>query len=127
MNTICVTGNLTRDPELRKTKSGMAVCTLTVASNYVTNKEKRTDYFNVTLFGRTAEVITQYCGKGIHVEITGSIHSRKYTDKAGMEKTLWEIIGDKCDFLGGKRDETSVTESPRQALSDTDVDEDLPF
>lgn len=126
MNVICITGNLTRDPELRTTQSGMSVCSITVAANYYSKAAggKATDFFSVELYGKTAENVAQFCSKGTHVEVSGAIHSRNYTDKGGINRTVWEVNGERVDFLGRREDKG---DAPKQALSDSAADEDLPF
>ncbi|MFN3545589.1 MAG: single-stranded DNA-binding protein [Thiobacillus sp.] len=107
VNKVILVGNLGRDPEVRYLPSGEAVANLSVAT---TDKYKdksgamqeATEWHRVAFFGRTAEVCGQYLKKGSQVYIEGSIRSRKYTDKDGIERTAYEIRGDRMQMLGGR-------------------------
>lgn len=107
VNKVILVGNLGRDPEMRYLPSGEAVANLSVAT---TDKYKdksgamqeATEWHRVSFFGRTAEVCGQYLKKGSQVYIEGSIRTRKYTDKEGVEKYATEIRGDRMQMLGGR-------------------------
>jgi len=109
INRVIITGNLTRDPELRSTGSGMAICSLRVANN--TRRKDASgewsdyaNYFDVTIFGRTGENAAQYLSKGRPVAIDGSLRWREFTDKEGNKRQAVEIIADNVQFLGGRED-----------------------
>jgi single-strand DNA-binding protein len=107
VNKVILVGNLGRDPEMRYLPSGEAVVNLSVAT---TDKfkdksgamQEATEWHRVSFFGRTAEVCGQYLKKGSQVYIEGSIRTRKYTDKEGVEKYATEIRGDRMQMLGGR-------------------------
>lgn len=107
VNKVILVGNLGRDPEMRYLPSGEAVVNLSVAT---TDKfkdksgamQEATEWHRVSFFGRTAEVCGQYLKKGSQVYIEGSIRTRKYTDKDGVEKYATEIRGDRMQMLGGR-------------------------
>lgn len=107
VNKVILVGNLGRDPEMRYLPSGEAVANLAIAT---TDKYKdktgqmveQTEWHRVSFFGRTAEVCGQYLKKGSQVYVEGSIRTRKYTDKEGVEKYATEIRGDRMQMLGGK-------------------------
>jgi single-strand DNA-binding protein len=107
VNKVILVGNLGRDPEMRYLPSGEAVVNLSVAT---TDKfkdksgamQEATEWHRVSFFGRTAEVCGQYLKKGSQVYIEGSIRTRKYTDKDGVEKYATEVRGDRMQMLGGK-------------------------
>jgi single-strand DNA-binding protein len=107
VNKVILVGNLGRDPEMRYLPSGEAVANLAIAT---TDKYKdkagqmveQTEWHRVSFFGRTAEVCGQYLKKGSQVYVEGSIRTRKYTDKEGIEKYATEIRGDRMQMLGGK-------------------------
>jgi len=104
---VILVGNLGRDPEMRYLPSGEAVANLAIAT---TDKYKdktgqmveQTEWHRVSFFGRTAEVCGQYLKKGSQVYVEGSIRTRKYTDKEGVEKYATEIRGDRMQMLGGR-------------------------
>lgn len=99
-------GHLGRDPEVRYLSDGTAVANLSVAC---TDKFKdksgqmveQTEWVRVSFFGRTAEVCGEYLTKGSQIYVEGSIRTRKYTDKDGVEKYATEIRGDRMQMLGG--------------------------
>lgn len=107
VNKVILLGNLGRDPEMRYLPNGDAVANFSLAT---TDKYKdkagqmveATEWHRVVFFRRTAEVCGQYLKKGSQVYIEGSIKSRKYTDKEGVEKSITEIHGDRMQMLGGK-------------------------
>ncbi len=107
VNKVILVGNLGRDPDMRYLPSGEAVANLAIAT---TDKYKdksgqmveQTEWHRVSFFGRTAEVCGQYLKKGGQVYVEGSIRTRKYTDKEGVEKYATEIRGDRMQMLGSK-------------------------
>jgi single-strand DNA-binding protein len=105
VNKVILVGNLGRDPEVRYAQSGMAICKLSVA---VTERVKdgdawkdATEWFRVTVFGKTAENAGQYLQKGKQVYVEGRLKTDKYKDKDGVEKTSIEVIANTLQFLGG--------------------------
>jgi len=105
INKVLIIGNLGRDPEVRYAQSGMAICKLSVA---VTERVKDgdawkdvTEWFRVTVFGKTAENAGQYLQKGRQVYVEGRLKTDKYKDKDGVEKTSVEVIANTLQFLGG--------------------------
>jgi single-strand DNA-binding protein len=104
---VILTGNLTKDPELRSTGSGMAVCSLRIATN-TRRKDNSTgewmdqpNYFTVTVFGRQGENAAQYLTKGRGVAVDGRLSWREYTDKDGNKREAVEIIAENVQFLSG--------------------------
>ena len=107
VNKVILVGNLGRDPEMRYLPSGEAVANLAIATtDKFKNKQgemvEQTEWHRVSFFGRTAEVCGQYLKKGSQVYVEGSIRTRKYTDKEGIEKYATEIRGDRMQMLGSK-------------------------
>jgi single-strand DNA-binding protein len=104
MNSISLVGRAGRDPESRYFESGTNVCNLTLAVNR-RKKDEQPDWFNLEIWGKTAEVAQNYVKKGSLIGVTGSIHQEKWTDRAsGEEKSKWVVRVDKLDLLGSKRD-----------------------
>jgi single-strand DNA-binding protein len=104
MNNITLVGRAGRDPEVRYFESGTNVCNLTIAVNR-RKKDEDPDWFNLEIWGKTAEVAANYVRKGGLIGVTGSMHQEKWTDRAtGEEKTKWVVRVDKLDLLGSKRD-----------------------
>ena len=108
LNKVILIGNLGRDPELRYMPNGDAVCNFSIATSESWNdrnsgqRQERTEWHNITLYRRLAEVAGQYLKKGSQVYIEGKIQSRKYTDKQGVERTAYDIIGNEMKMLGSR-------------------------
>ncbi len=108
VNRIFLIGNLGRDPEMSYTPSGKAVTKFTLAVNRVQrNREsgeaqKETDWFSIVAWDRLAETCNTYLHKGSKVFIEGRIQSRKYTDKNGVERTVWDVIASDMQMLDPK-------------------------
>lgn len=105
INKVIIVGNLGRDPEVRYAQSGMAIAKLSVA---VTERVKdgdswkdHTEWFRVTVFGKTAENAGQYLQKGRQIYAEGRLKTEKYKDKDGIERTSVEVIANTLQFLGG--------------------------
>ena len=108
VNKVMLIGNLGKDPELRFTPSGRAVARFSVATSeqWTTpegQKQERTEWHNVVVWGKQAESCGQYLSKGRQVFIDGSIRSRQYDDKEGQKRYITEIIAQRVQFLGGGR------------------------
>ncbi len=106
VNKAIVLGNLGRDPELRHTGSGKAVATLRIATNEQWNdqsgeRQERTEWHSVVVWGRQAETCNQYLKKGRTVYIEGRLQTRKWQDKEGQDRYTTEIVADRVQFIGG--------------------------
>jgi len=110
INRVVLTGNLTRDPELRSTNGGLAICALRIASNTRRKDNQSGDwvdkpnYFDVTIFGAQGENCARFLSKGRPVCVDGRLEWREYTDNAGNKRQAVEIIADAVQFLGGRDD-----------------------
>ena len=107
LNKVLLIGNLGKDPEVRFTASGTAVASFSLAtSEKFKNKEgeweERTEWHNVTLWGRLAEIASEYLGKGKTVYIEGRLQTRKWQDKDGKDRYTTEIVGEKMLMLSRK-------------------------
>ena len=136
MNKVFLIGNLTRDPELSETNSGVSVCHFGLAVNrgYSSqDAERQVDFFNVTAWRGTADSVARFCKKGSKVAVTGSIQIRNYEDNAGQKRTFVDIIADDVEFLtpkgGASSDDGDYAPAPRKkpALEAFDDDSDIPF
>ena len=94
MNTITVTGNVGRDPEIRFTQAGKPVAKFSVADSRSKGDDKEVIWHNVVCFDEMAENVTEQLVKGQRVVVTGRLSVNKYTDKEGQEKVAHEIIAD---------------------------------
>lgn len=106
MNRVFLIGNLTKDPELRSTQSGVSVCNFTIAVNRRfknANGQQETDYLNIIAWRQLAELCSKYLAKGRKVAVTGSIQTRTYEAKDGSKRTAWDIVADEVEFLSANQ------------------------
>lgn len=130
LNKVILIGRLGRDPETRFMANGEAVCNFSVAtSEKYTDKngqrQEATEWHNVTMYRKLAEIAGQYLKQGSQVYIEGKIKSRKYTDKNGVERTAYDIIANELKMLGGNTQ--TPAQKPQQAQAQEDISDDVPF
>ena len=106
VNKVILIGNLGADPESRQTQGGGSVCNLRVAtterwSDRDGQKQERTEWHSVTVWGRMGENCQRYLSKGSPVYVEGRLQSRKYTDNQGVERTVWDVVASTVQFLSG--------------------------
>jgi len=108
-NRVILVGNLTRDVELRYIQSGTAVTDVGLAVNEKVKKgEEWVDevtFVDITLWGRTAENVSQYCSKGSSLLVEGRLRLEQWQDKDGGKRSKLKVVGDKVQFLGSKRED----------------------
>ncbi|MGN6093534.1 MAG: single-stranded DNA-binding protein [Luteibacter jiangsuensis] len=108
INKVIIVGNLGADPETRYTGSGTAITSLRIATSEAWTdkqsgeKQERTEWHRVKLFGKLAEIAGEYLKKGRQVYIEGSLRTDKYTDKDGIERYSTDIIANEMQMLGGQ-------------------------
>jgi single-strand DNA-binding protein len=107
INRVVLTGNLTRDPELRNTNSGTPVCSLRIATNSRRKDASGTwvekpNYFDVTVWGAQGENCAQYLSKGRPVAVDGRLDWREWQDQQGNKRQSIDIIADSVQFLGSR-------------------------
>jgi single-strand DNA-binding protein len=133
MNKVFFIGNLTRDPELKQTASGVSVCRFSIAvqRQYSSQDgEHQTDFFECTAWRGLGESIAKYAKKGKKVAVGGSIQLRNYEDNQGVKRTAVDIIVQDCEFLSPK--DNAESDAPRTSrnkptLQPMDGDDDIPF
>ena len=103
MNRVILSGNLTRDPEVRYSKDGRPYARMGIAVNRTYSKEKITDFFNMTAFGKTAEFCGNYLKKGSRVIVEGNLQTSNYENKDGVKVTSVDIMVDNVEFGDTKR------------------------
>lgn len=106
LNKVILIGRLGRDPETRYMPNGEAVCNFSVTTSESWKdsngqKQERSEWHNVTMYRKLAEIAGKYLTKGSQVYLEGKIQSRKYTDKNGVERTAYDIIANELKMLGG--------------------------
>ena len=108
LNHITIMGRLVKDPELRRTQSGVAVCSFTVAvdRDFQSREaaEKQTGFIDVVAWRQTAEFVSKYFTKGRMIVVDGSLQSRKWQDKTGQNRVSWEVLANNIYFGDSKRD-----------------------
>lgn len=147
VNKVILIGNLGADPEKRYTGGGQAVCNLRIATNErwtdkQGQKQERTEWHRVVVYGPQAENCEKYLSKGRPVYIEGSIRSRSWEDQQGQKKYITEVIAQRVQFLGSpggagagadaaergsKSQEDSFPEVPMDQTAQTGGDDDIPF
>ena len=140
LNKVMLIGNLGKDPEVRYTASGQAVAGFSLAtSEKFKGKsgewEERTEWHNITLWGKLAEIAGEYLSKGKTVYIEGRLQTRKWQDKSGNDRYTTDIVGDKMQMLspkGENRRGSEVTSEPTSGGGSNYEeppfqDDDIPF
>jgi single-strand DNA-binding protein len=131
LNRIIVMGRITRDPELRRTNSGTAVASFTVAVDRdfkSQSGEKETDFIDIVVWRNTAEFVSKYFSKGRMAVVEGRLQLRDWTDKNGNKRRSAEIVADNVYFADSKRDGGDTAQSePQGGFSEIADDGDLPF
>ena len=135
MNKITLVGNLTRDPELRSTASGVSVCSFDIAVNrrlVPQGQERQADFFRINAWRQLGENCSKYLAKGRKVAVVGELQARTYTAKDGTTRMSLEVAADEVEFLS-PREQGSNNETTRSAPAQsfdgfTDVSsDDIPF
>lgn len=103
LNSVCLIGRLTADPELKRTPSGTSVCSFCIAVDRDfkgRDGERQADFINISAWRATAEFIEKYFVKGQSISVHGSIQTRRYRDKNGNNRTIYEVVADSVYFAG---------------------------
>ena len=125
MNKFIVTGNITKDAELRYTANDKAYSKFSIANNEGYGDNKKTNFFNCTLWGKSAENISRFLTKGQKVLITGKVEINDYKDKEGVERKIIDINVDSfggVELLGNKSQQESGTNNDTSNNSDSPID-----
>ena len=128
VNKVILVGNLGRDPEMRYMPSGDAVANFSVATtdswkDKNGQKQERTEWHRISMFGKLAEIAGEYLKKGSSVYVEGRLQTREWTDKEGLARKTTEIVADRMQMLGGRstggntyevmEDDAAASESPQ--------------
>ena len=146
INKVILIGNLGADPEVRYTPSGTAVVNINIATSsswkdkQTGDAQERTEWHRVVVYNRTAEVVGEYLRKGSKVYIEGSLRTRKWQDKSGMDRYTTEVICNELQMLDSRRggDNQDFNQSPQRTAQTTPAaaatpadnnsfDDDIPF
>ena len=132
INKVILIGNLTKDPELSDTSSGVSYCKFSIAVNRPfanSDGDREVDFFNITTWRGQAETCARYLKKGKKVCVVGSLQNREYTDKNNVKRTATDVIASEIEFLSARSEEDErpaekAGEAPKLEPCD---DEELPF
>lgn len=146
INKVILVGNLGQDPEVRYTANGAAVGTLTVATSeqwtdrQSGQKQERTEWHRVVLFGRLGEIAKEYLRKGSQIYLEGKLQTRKWQDQNGQDRYTTEIVANEMQMLGGRNGAAGNHGTPHAARPGAapasagggfsgpdDFDDDIPF
>jgi len=139
MNQVILIGNLTKDPELRNTPSGKQVAGCSIATNKTYKdqsgqKQTVSQFHNLVIWGKSAEVFTKYLAKGSKVAIIGEIQTRNYVGQDGIKRYVTEILVNNFEFLSTKKEDSSNQLAPQEDYSQPGIDdkddiqiENIPF
>jgi len=139
VNIAIVVGNLGKDPEVRFTQSGRAVANFSVATSdswtgQDGNRQERTEWHNIVVWGKQAELCGQYLAKGRQVFVQGRIQTRSWEDKTGNTRYTTEIVAQRVQFLGGaggarasQEPQDQGFEDPSPSFQSPPIDDDIPF
>lgn len=142
VNKLILVGNLGRDAELRYTPGGAPVSTFSLATTEVWNdkggqRQEKTEWHRITVWGKTAESLQEYLIKGKQVYVEGRIQYREWTDKEGVKRTTAEVRADRIVLLGGGGGGGGGRQQSRAAAGPVDetmaepatelTDDDIPF
>jgi single-strand DNA-binding protein len=147
VNKVILVGNLGKDPEVRYMPNGEAVCNFSIATtdswkDKAGAKQERTEWHNIVMYRKLAEIAGEYLKKGRPVYVEGSLQTRKWQTKEGQDRYTTEIIADSMQMLGGKdsnasqQDTTEYDQTPSAGAPDKqapggnnfdDFEDDIPF
>lgn len=129
MNIAVLMGRLTSTPELKSTQSGVSVTSFAIAVDRGYGDNKQTDFINLVAWRQTAEFICKYFTKGSRIAIEGSIQTRKYQDRDGNNRVVFEVVANNVHFVDGKNTSQVPSENkkPKEDFVEISVDGDLPF
>ena len=131
VNKVIVLGNLGKDPDLRHLPNGDAVCNFSLATteswkDKEGNKQDKTEWHNIVIFRKLAEIAGEYLKKGRPVYIEGRLQTRKWQDKEGKDRYTTEIVADQMQMLGSRDEAKEVAKTSAPANFD-DMESDIPF
>ena len=121
LNKVILAGRLTRDPEIKKTGSGVSVCTISIACDRdIANKqtgERETDFFDVTAWRSTADFVGKHFSKGRMIQVVGRLQRHDYTDKDGNKRYVTDVLAESVYFGDTKKSAESDAPAPAASSS----------
>ena len=109
-NKVILIGNMTADPELKQTTSGVSVCSFSIAVNrrFKSEDGQNTDFINIVAWRQSAEFVSRYFKKGNPILVCGQLQTRNYTDSQGQKRYVTEVVADEVSFVESKGDGKSA-------------------
>ena len=126
MNTITLLGRTTAAIELKQTQAGKSVATFSLAVKRPFTKDT-TDFFNITVWDKQAEVMSQYVNKGDQICIRGYLQTRSWEDNNGNKRSAVDVVAQEFDFCSAKSSDNQTYVPDVYKMEDIKTDEDLPF
>jgi single-strand DNA-binding protein len=120
VNSVVLSGRLTRDPELKVVGDNLPICKFGLAVDEFSKGEKRANFFDIVVWGKTAESAAQFLSKGRECAVQGSLRWRQWETPEGQKRSAVEVVAQKVQFFGGGGESA---EKPQQRNNN----EDLPF
>ena len=130
LNKVIIMGRLVRDPELRRTSSGTAVASFTIACDRDVKSdggERDADFIEFVAWSNTAEFVSKYFTKGRMAVVSGRLQTRNWTDKEGNKRKATEIVAESVYFGDSKREELQSYAAPQESFAELPDDGDIPF
>lgn len=130
LNKIIVMGRMVRNPELRRTNSGTAVASFTIACDRDFKSdggEREVDFIKCVAWRNTAEFVSKYFAKGRIAVVSGRLQTRNWTDKEGNKREATEIVAESVYFGDSKREELQSYAAPQESFAELPDDGELPF
>ena len=139
MNIVVLMGRMTSAPELKTTPNGVSVTSFSIAVDRGYGDNKQTDFINLVAWRQTAEFVCKYFTKGSRIAIEGSIQTRRYQDRDGNNRTMFEVVANNVHFVDSKKDakpsvDVNPDADPLKSFADRNSDfvemsggDDLPF
>lgn len=130
MNQVALIGRLVRNPEVRETAGGTAVCNFTLAIDDGWGENKKTNYIPVLTFGKTAENCGKFLAKGKQCGVTGKIQTGSYEKKDGTKVYTTDVVADRVEFIDfGEKVATKAAESHTERIPSgfSELNEEIPF
>lgn len=136
MNSVNLTGRLTRDPEIRYTDAGLSIARFSIAVDrrFYKDGEQSADFINIVSFGKTAEFIEKWFKKGTKIEVSGRIQTGSYTNNGGVKVYTTDVVAEQVGFAESKNLQNSGANSLSESqddvfmnIPDGVIDEEMPF
>ena len=125
-NKVILIGNMTADPELRQTPSGVSTCSFSIAVNRKMAKNNEVDFITIVTWRQTAEFVSRYFKKGKPILVCGSLQTRSWSDQQGNKRYATEVVADEVSFVGNSEGSTEAKNEPPK-FEEIASSEGLPF